>query len=126
MKRDLLQRVERLEFQAKSSRRVIYCWVDPGDEHPRRALTDNERIVRDLYRVDGNCGWARERITNDPADQGRTCLPGTYLEDILRDLHQVCDMRDYGCNICSGLEHLFSPPNPEPPLTLADNTDPPP
>jgi hypothetical protein len=115
MRRDLVRRLERIESRwANVSRRVVCCWVHDRIEDARRnALADNERIVRDLYRVDGSFGLARERITTDPADEGRSCLPGGYLEDVIRELHEVCDLRDHGCRTCHGLEHLFAQPRSE-------------
>jgi hypothetical protein len=130
MTKDLIRRLKRLEsrFEEVNCREVL-VWITHRVEDARReALADNERIVCDLYREVGQWGSARERIATDPADEGRECPPGGYLEDVIRELHENCEYRDRGsCRDCRGLEHLFSPtcsesfPRPEP-LTGTTNS----
>jgi len=112
MRRELMRRLKRLESRFQEMNRcVVLVWITHRVEAARReALADNERIVRDLYREVGQCGSARERITTDPADEGRECPPEGYFEDVIRELHENCERRDRGgCRDCHGLEHLFSP-----------------
>jgi hypothetical protein len=110
MRKELMRRLKRLESRFGEGKPVVLVWVRHRIEDTRRdALADQERIVCDLYREVGYCGSARERITIDPADEGRECLPGSYLEDVIRELHENCEWRDRGsCRDCHGLEHLFS------------------
>jgi|HubBroStandDraft_6_1064221.scaffolds.fasta_scaffold160113_3 hypothetical protein len=111
MRKDLMRRLRRLESRFQEmNRRVVLVWITHRVEAARReALADNERIVCDLYREIGQCGSARERITTDPADEGRECPPRGCLEDVIRELHENCEGRDRGgCRDCHGLEHLFS------------------
>ena len=115
MRKDLMRRLKRLESRFQEVDDVVLVWVTHRIEDARRdALADNERIVCDLYRQTGQFGSARERITTDPADEGRQCPPEGYLEDVIRELHENCDWRDRGtCQDCHGLEHLFLPTGSE-------------
>jgi hypothetical protein len=126
MRQNLIRRLEKLEGQRQPCE-IGARWVsrDPDD---RTGLAENERIVYDVYRQEGLWCSTRERITTDPNDEGRRCPPGGYLEDVIRELHEECEWRDKGCcEICSGLEHLFSPLGPpsganDTPLTSPEPT----
>jgi len=112
MNKNLIRRLEKLESRLQPNGPIVTFWVSRHRDH-RSGLAENERIVYDLYRRQGQWASARERVTTDPADQGRRCPPGGYLEDVIRELHQNCEWRDRGCcQDCSGLEHLFSPTGP--------------
>lgn len=76
MKRDLLRRMTRLEtrFGALDAPKFILL-MDGNAQEPCKSLAPGERIVIDWYSdVDGFV-LARERITTDPADDGRRCEP---------------------------------------------------
>jgi hypothetical protein len=67
-------------------------------------LPDGQRIVLDCYRSDRNFVEARQRITQDPNDDGRQCEPGGYLLDVIREIHAGCIHRESAghCNSCVG------------------------
>ena len=101
MRKDLARRLEQLEQLFEPPPRVQLIWVTHRINAARKAsLAENERIVCDIYRWNSNGPpYARERITTDPADQGRSCPEGSCLEDVVREL---------------GLEHRYlrQVPNP--------------
>jgi hypothetical protein len=71
MKKTLLQRLEQLEAQSKRAKPIVLIWIYHVIEKSRRqSLAANERIVLDVYGETGETGWARERITTDPQDDG--------------------------------------------------------
>jgi hypothetical protein len=82
MKKTLLQRLEQLEAQSKRAKPTVLIWIYHVIEKSRRqSLAANERIVLDVYGETGETGWARERITTDPQDEGRHYPPGDLLEE---------------------------------------------
>lgn len=111
MRTDLLRRVERLEGLLARASCPVLLWVDSGPNDVRfGSLGPDERMVYDIYRIDGSWGEARRRITTDPSDHGRRCEPGGCLEDVIRDIHETCERRDHGeCETCAGFEYLFDP-----------------
>jgi len=78
--------------------------MDAVDEGVRAAMGPGERIVVDWYRDLYGVVWARERITTDPTDQGQRCERGGYLLNVIRELHETCELRERGgCGTCLGL-----------------------
>jgi hypothetical protein len=83
VKKALLQRLERLEAQLKPAKPIALIWIYHVIEKRRRqSLAADERIVLDVYGETGETGWARERITTDPQDEGRHYPPGDLLEQL--------------------------------------------
>jgi len=68
------------------------------------SVSSGQRIVVDRVRDSGNIVWARERLTSDLGDMGRSCPKGGYCEDGLLELHQTCHWRSSGgaCRMCQG------------------------
>jgi hypothetical protein len=88
MRKDLLRRLKQLERQSDPPQRVQWIWVThPLDATRKAFLAKNERIVCDIYAWDHGAAYGRHRVTTDPADEGRSCPPGTYLEDVVRELN---------------------------------------
>ena len=87
MRKDLVRRLERLEKLFEPVPRVQWIWVThPIDPAREATLADNERIVCDVYAWDCGSAYGRHRITTDPADEGRSCPEGSFLEDVVREL----------------------------------------
>jgi hypothetical protein len=107
MNKNLLRRLARLErwTPPEGPRWPTMVWMmNPMDEGARAALAPGERIVDDWYRDLYGVVWARERITTDPSDPGRRCERGGHLLDVIRELHETCELRESGgCGTCSGL-----------------------
>jgi len=106
MNRDLLRRVERLERQIPHEPRwpTMLWMMDPIDQEVRAALAPGERIVDDWYRDMRGVVWARERITTDPTDHDQRCEKDGHLLDVIRELHETCELRERGgCGNCMGL-----------------------
>ena len=70
----------------------------------KQNLAPGERVVIDWYRHSNGVFWGRERISTDPADQGRHCNRGGYLVEVIQELHQACAGRalDGSCHKCKG------------------------
>jgi hypothetical protein len=68
----------------------------------RKSMQPDERIVVDWYRNYIGVTEGRNRITTDPADQGRKCTVGGYLLDVIEEIHQSCSHREQPgyCRIC--------------------------
>jgi hypothetical protein len=88
MRKDLLRRLEELESRFAPPPRIQWVWVThPIDATRKASLAENERIVCDIYAWDRHgTAYGRYRITTDPADEGRSCQEGGYLEDVVREL----------------------------------------
>ena len=88
MRKNLVRRLEQLEKLFEPPQRVQVIWVTHSIDADRKAcLAENERIVCDIYAWDAHgMAYGRYRITTDPADEGRTCPEGSYLEDVVREL----------------------------------------
>jgi hypothetical protein len=86
MIRDLQKRLERVEesLQAQIRGPITLCFIERIDQFKPVALAENERIVYDVYRIEpgGLVEWARERITSDPSDEGRSSESGHCLETL--------------------------------------------
>jgi hypothetical protein len=83
MKKALLQRLERLEAQSKPIKPIGLIWICHLIEKSRRqSLAANEHIVLDVYGEIEGTGWARERITTDPQDEGGHYPWGDDLEGL--------------------------------------------
>jgi hypothetical protein len=67
-------------------------------------LAMGERVVVDWFREIGGTLWGRERISSDPADQGRVCKKGGYLLDVIQEVHGGCRFREHigACQTCEG------------------------
>lgn len=76
MRRDLLRRITRLETSSGHVRLPKFVLVTNSiAREQRESIAAGERIVIDWVNdVDGFVN-ARERITTDPADEGRRCEP---------------------------------------------------
>ena len=70
----------------------------------KKNLGPGERVVVDWYRNHNAQTYGRERITDDPADQGHKCKVGGYLLNVLEELHRNCSRRDStgSCGDCKG------------------------
>lgn len=79
----------------------------------RNNLAPGERIVVDWYRNGNSMTYGRQRITDDPADQGRKCKVGGYLLDVLKEIHQNCSHRERtgSCLVCKDTPLAEEPPN---------------
>ena len=108
MNRAILKRLAVLEERFKPpppGKRYSMVWMMHALAPEVKAnLGDSERIVGDVFRDFNGIGWAAERITSDPNDNGRDPEPGGYLEDVIREIHQTCSHRDCmeGCRVCEG------------------------
>ena len=105
MTRKLQARLDRLEeiLQAQTRGPIRLCFIRPINVFGPVTLAENERIVWDVYRSSegGRTDWARERITVDPSDHGRTCEPDRCLEDVLQEMGDKCDREaDGSCGGC--------------------------
>jgi hypothetical protein len=70
----------------------------------KKNLAPGERVVIDWYRNVNGVSWGRERISTDPADEGRHCRRGGCLFDVIQELHQACSYRVQAgsCSTCGG------------------------
>jgi hypothetical protein len=105
--RDIENRLRKLESKLKPSERppvrmAAVMHALPGKR--KRNLAAGERIVVDWYRDFGGVIEGRERISTDLADRGRVCKRGSYLLDVIRELHQTCAHRERTgcCRVCQG------------------------
>lgn len=107
MSHRLAKRVLALEGRMLSSPEPPrYVWLTcPLPEEAKANLSADQRVVLDVYRDCNGMGYARERITHDPDDQGRAAEPGGYLEDVVREIHETCRFRDQPewCALCEGI-----------------------
>jgi hypothetical protein len=73
-------------------------------ENDLERLPDGQRFVLDCYRNQEGFVEARQRVTEDPNDDGRQCQPGGYLLDVIRKLHAECIHRESAghCSTCIG------------------------
>lgn len=107
MSHRLAKRVLALEGRILSSPSEEEHWAWVMCSLPKEVkanLRAGQRVVCDVYRYCGGMGCARERITDDPDDQGRAAEPDGYLEDVIREIHETCPDRDQPgwCAICEG------------------------
>jgi hypothetical protein len=105
--RDIENRLRKLESKRQYNRQtdVGLAMVMHGLPLKRtQNLGEGERVVIDWYRDFGGYVEGRERISNDPADLGRSCRNGSYLLDVIQELHQTCSHREGTgcCSICNG------------------------
>ena len=89
MRKDLFKRVAQLESLVEPKPGLLLVWVTHAIKTARKnCLADGERVVCDLYAWHSSgVAYGRERITTDPADEGRRCEEGGCLEDVVRELH---------------------------------------
>ena len=92
-----LGRLEAATPQARPRAPVVFV-----AQYVERALEPGEHIALDWIRNSAGIVWARERISEDPLDQGRRCEPGTYIKDALDEVHRRCEYRGLpgGCALC--------------------------
>jgi hypothetical protein len=106
MKREICRRLEYLEeLLAPPDPGMAFVFImNPLPAGAEENLKPGERVVLDYYRQEGLLIDARERITTDPADEGRRCEPDGHLEDVIRELHEECyyRSRDGSCRTCHG------------------------
>jgi hypothetical protein len=104
MRRNLEQRIRRLEASVASQqpRTPLVLLVDQAESG--RTLLPGERIVLDWVRNTSGIILASERVTVDPLDTGRRCDRDGYLEEEISKIHASCKLRDLagGCRLCQG------------------------
>jgi hypothetical protein len=87
-------RLRKLELKRNPPQRVVatgLCTVAHSLPAERKTnLAAEERIVVDWYLHRNGVVWGRERITENPADQGRRCKRDGYLLDLLLELREAC------------------------------------
>jgi hypothetical protein len=99
-------RLRKLESRLKPSepsvRMAVVMHPLPGKR--KGNLVAGERVVVDWYRDYGGLIEGRERISTDPTDRGRVCKRGSYLLDVIQELHQTCGhlARTACCSVCQG------------------------
>jgi hypothetical protein len=94
----------KMELHERQSCRAV-GWVTEHLPTERiQNLAANERVVVDWFRDCGGFVPGRQRISTDPADQGRHCEEGGYLLDVIQELHQTCSYRERSgsCSYCEG------------------------
>jgi hypothetical protein len=101
----LLNRLVQLE--CRMVEHACHRYFIVAEQIPENALDrlpDGQRIVLDCYRNDRNFVEARQRITQDPNDDGRQCEGGEYLLDVIREVHAGCIYRESAshCSSCVG------------------------
>jgi hypothetical protein len=91
----LLHRRVQLESRWAGESHLSYFIVtEQIPENNLAQLPEGERIVLDCYRNDRSFVLARQRVTQDPNDDGRQCRPGEHLIDVLREIHASCSHRE--------------------------------
>jgi hypothetical protein len=96
----LLHRLVQLESRMVDASPRYFVVTEQIPENNLAQLPDGERIVLDCYRNDRAFVLARQRVTEDPNDQGQQCRPGEYLVDVLREVHAVCRHRKSLVHFC--------------------------
>jgi hypothetical protein len=104
MSRSLTKRIDKLERLWSAPERGRSPLVLCIELENVAELGSGERIVEDWFRDSGFMVWARERVTTDKADEGRRCLRGGYLLDVLEAFHEGCPWRERTgvCQMCQG------------------------
>ncbi len=109
MNKTLLRRLEKLE-QRRADTEVPPFVVLLTDDSCPAALRPGEHAVVDWIRNDNLYVLARTRFTTDASDMGRVCARNSYNEDIVREIHAQCSLRDRQlCTVCRDLG-LFPEP----------------
>ena len=91
----LLGRLIQLEYRMVERACPKYFIItEQIPENALDQLPDGQRIVLDCYRNDRNFVEARQRITQDPNDDGHQCGPGGYLIDVIGEVHAGCIHRE--------------------------------
>jgi hypothetical protein len=96
----LAKRVLALEGRMLSSpeQPPRYVWVvGPLPEQAKANLSADQRVVLDVFRDWHGTSWGRERITNDPDDQGRDLESGGDLENFPWEVDEGCSSREQPC-----------------------------
>ena len=105
MNKILSNRLDILE-QRLIPKPIVYVVFNmhPLPPEQKQNLGPGERIVSDHYRHTGLLIYAAQRITSDPNDNGRQCDPEGCLEDVVRRIHEECELRQRlgSCHSCHG------------------------
>jgi hypothetical protein len=106
--RNIETRLRRLEAKLNPPEKPVVIGLatvaNPLPRERKKNLAAGESVVIDWYRNVNGVSWGRERISTDPADQGRHCQRGGYLVDVIQELHQACTYREQAgsCSTCRG------------------------
>jgi hypothetical protein len=112
-------RLQKLELKRNPPQRVVatgLCTVAhslPAESKTNPAV--DERVVIDWYLHKNGVAWGKERITKDPADQGRCCKRDGYLLDVLLELHEACPHCEQVSSCCTCAEATVAKCQTEPP-----------
>jgi len=100
----LLHRLVQLESRMVEACPPYFIVTEEIPENSIARLAERERIVLDCYRNNRSFVLGRQRITEDPNDDGRQCRPGDYLLDVLWEVHAGCSHRQSPgqCSSCIG------------------------
>jgi hypothetical protein len=101
----LLSRLAQLECRMVGHTSPEYFIVtEQIPENNLERLPEGQRIVLDWYRNRNNFVEARQRVTQDPTDDGRQCERGGYLLEVIREVHAGCIHRESmgHCSSCTG------------------------
>ena len=102
--RDFENRLRKLESKLPPQQVELVWLASLVELEGTKTLAPGERVVEDWYRKGGGGIYARERITSDPADHGRTCKTDGYLIDVIEERHRTCPERERSgsCHECEG------------------------
>ena len=100
--RNFENRLRKLESKLPSQHVELVWLTSLVELEGTKTLAPGERVVQDWYRQSGGGVDARERITSDPADPGRTCKTDGYLIDVIEEHHRICPERERSgsCHEC--------------------------
>ena len=100
----LLHRLVQLESRMVEACPPYFIVTEEIPENSITRLAEGARIVLDCYRNDRSFVLARQRVTQDPNDDGRQCRPGEFVLYVLREVHAGCSHRDNPghCGGCFG------------------------